>query len=90
MHMLVLSAGLENYQQMSQLWKETDVIEVVKIVNKLLTLKEHSYPACGTQEVFIIPDSEKETMVTLKNLLQKWLYESGTEHYLVSRQIGIW
>lgn len=90
MHMLVLSAGLESYQEASQLWKEPDVIEVVKTINRLLTLKKHSYPACGTQEVFIIPDSEKETMTVLKDLLQKWLYESENEHYYVSRQVGVW
>lgn len=90
MLMLVLSGGLEDYQKVSQHWRQDDVLDIKKQVDKLLSMKERSYPACGTQEVFIIPESEKEKMAKLKVIFQKWLYESGTEHYQVSRQVSIW
>lgn len=86
---LVFTYGTIDYQEKSAVWSAS-IHSTKAEIDRLLSLKESSYFACGTQEIVSIPESEQVAMKVLKQTLSQWRQDDDKDKRIASQQVSVW
>lgn len=86
---LIFMSGCEQFRQESAAWSgipQSIRDEALRLAGLALS----HYPACGTQEMFKLSDSERDAALTLKHMLDNCRLSEDKLEAQIFRQLSVW
>lgn len=86
---LLFMSGCDQFRQDSVAWTGTPK-SIREEALRLAELALSHYPACGTQEMFKLNDSERDAALTLKHVLEGCRLSADKQESQIFRHLSVW